>query len=70
MAEVFIGVDLGGTNIKVGCFDSQINLIEKTSVPTGAEMGPESVVERIVEAGYIQREGIDARVLIIRSSDE
>jgi len=51
MAEVFIGVDLGGTNIKVGCFDSQINLIEKTSVPTGAEMGPESVVERIVQAG-------------------
>ena len=51
MAEVFVGVDLGGTNIKVGCFDSQINLIEKTSVPTGAEMGPESVVERIVQAG-------------------
>ena len=27
-------------------------------------------IERIVEAGYIQREGIDARVLIIRSSEE
>ncbi len=26
-------------------------------------------IERIVEAGYIQREGIDARVLIIRSPD-
>ncbi|MBN1127239.1 MAG: ROK family protein [Sedimentisphaerales bacterium] len=51
MTEYFIGVDLGGTNIKVGCFDQQMNLVAKTSVPTGADMGPEAVVERIVEAG-------------------
>jgi len=49
MAEVFIGIDLGGTNIKIGCFDSGINLLSKTSVPTEADMGPGSVVERIVQ---------------------
>ncbi len=48
MATYYIGVDLGGTNIKIGCFDADINLVEKTSVPTGAEMGPEVVADRIV----------------------
>ena len=48
MAKYYIGVDLGGTNIKIGCFDADINLVEKTSVPTGAEMGPEVVADRIV----------------------
>ena len=49
MTDYYIGVDLGGTNIKIGCFDGEIKLAEKTSVPTGAEMGPEVVAERIVE---------------------
>lgn len=49
MSEYFVGVDLGGTNIKIGCFDSEIKLIQKTSVPTGAEMGPEVFSSRIVD---------------------
>jgi glucokinase len=49
MGEVYVGIDLGGTNIKIGCFDGEINLIGKTSTPTGIEMGPEFVVERICE---------------------
>ncbi|MBN1816328.1 MAG: ROK family protein [Sedimentisphaerales bacterium] len=51
MAEYFIGIDLGGTNIKVGLFDRTMNLVDKSSVPTGADMGPEVVVERMVTAG-------------------
>lgn len=51
MAGYFVGVDLGGTNIKVGCFDEAINLIGNTSVPTGAEMGPDHVVKNIIKAG-------------------
>ena len=47
MKEIFVGIDLGGTNIKIGCFDSQLNLISKTSIPTNAEMGPGAVVDRI-----------------------
>jgi len=49
MSRYYIGVDLGGTNVKIGCFDENLTLVCKTSVPTEAEMGPEFVVERIVE---------------------
>jgi glucokinase len=47
MAEVLIGVDFGGTNIKIGCFNSQLELISKTSVTTDAHMGAEVVVEKM-----------------------
>jgi glucokinase len=47
MSEIFVGIDLGGTNIKIGCFDSQIELVCKTAAATGADMGPEAVVDRI-----------------------
>ena len=50
MSETYIGIDLGGTNIKIGCFDSELNLIGKTSVATKADMGPDAVVERMGEA--------------------
>ena len=49
MSEIFIGIDLGGTNIKIGCFDSDIKLISKTSVPTRADMGPEVAVDKMAE---------------------
>ena len=45
MAEYLLGIDLGGTNIKIGCFDTDLRLIGKISVPTGTDMGPESIVE-------------------------
>ena len=47
MSEIFVGIDLGGTNIKIGCFDSQLKLVCKTAVATGADMGPQVVVDRI-----------------------
>jgi len=49
MSEIFIGVDLGGTNIKFGCFDRNIKLISKTSIPTSADMGPQVVVDRMAQ---------------------
>ena len=49
MKKIFVGIDLGGTNVKIGCFDSQLNLVSKTSVPTNARMGPQAVVDRIAE---------------------
>jgi glucokinase len=49
MTQYYVGVDLGGTNIKIGCFDESIALMGKTAVPTGAEMGPEAVCGSIVE---------------------
>lgn len=61
MADIFVGIDLGGTNIKVGLFDGNLNLLGKGSVPTNADMGVEAVVESMVklsqqllgESGYV-----------------
>jgi glucokinase len=49
VSEIFVGIDLGGTNIKIGCFDSELKLVCKTAVATRADMGPEVVVEKICE---------------------
>lgn len=49
MSEIFVGIDVGGTNIKIGCFDSQLKLICKTSVATEADMGPEVVVDKMAQ---------------------
>jgi glucokinase len=50
MSKHYFGIDLGGTNIKMGIFDSQMNLLANTSEPTFAEYGPEAVLDRIAAA--------------------
>jgi len=50
MGEYFIGIDIGATNVKIGCFDSELKLISKTSITTGAEMGPDIVIDNITAA--------------------
>lgn len=45
--RIFIGIDLGGTNIKIGCFDSKIKLIRKTEVTAEIDMGPKVVVDKM-----------------------
>jgi len=49
MSEIYLGIDLGGTNVKLGCFDSDMSVVRKTAVPTQADTGPEALVERIGE---------------------
>lgn len=49
MGEIFVGIDLGGTNIKIGCFDSGLKLIHKISVTSDVEMGPETVIDKMAE---------------------
>jgi len=49
MNKVYIGIDLGGTNIKIGCFDSSLKLIRKISVPTDVDMGPKAMIDKIAE---------------------
>lgn len=44
-----IGVDLGGTNIAVGVCDENLNIIEKGSVPTGADRDGELIVKDMAE---------------------
>ena len=50
MREVFVGIDLGGTNIKIGCFDKSLQLLAKTSIPSHVERDPESIVDRICQS--------------------
>jgi len=50
MDGIFVGIDLGGTNVKIGCFDGKLKLICKTSAATESNMGPDAVVDRIAEA--------------------
>ena len=47
MSDRYIGIDVGGTNIKIGCFGSDLNLISKTSILAKIDSGPEAVVENI-----------------------
>lgn len=49
MSKVFVGIDVGGTNIKIGCFDARLNLIGKTAVTTEADMGPAVVIDRMTQ---------------------
>ncbi len=46
----YIGVDIGGTNIKAGVVDEEYNLLSSVSVKTNAVNGYESVAEAIYEA--------------------
>lgn len=53
MSATFIGIDLGGTNVKIGCFDSQLSLLCKTSATTEADAGPQGVVDKIAQAAEV-----------------
>jgi len=45
--EYFAGVDLGGTKILAGVFDSDLNCLGRAKVSTKSERGDEEVIERI-----------------------
>lgn len=42
-----VGVDLGGTKIELGLIDPQNKIVAREKIPTKAEDGPESAIERI-----------------------
>lgn len=48
--KYYIGVDLGGTNIKAGMVTEEAKVIVKTSIPTEREGGPDHVLGRICQA--------------------
>ncbi|MEJ7593565.1 MAG: ROK family protein [Planctomycetaceae bacterium] len=50
-SRLFLGLDLGGTNVKAGVVDDQGAVISACSVPTDAIQGPDAGVESIVAAG-------------------
>ena len=46
----FIGVDLGGTNMRVGAVDSEGMMVHRLMLPTRVNLGLQKVVERIIQA--------------------
>ena len=55
-----IGVDLGGTNIAIGLCDEDLKIIDKGSVPTGADRDGNSIVKDMADlaAKIIERNGL------------
>jgi glucokinase len=47
MSDYAIGIDLGGTNLKGALVQRGKGLVEKDSIPTEADQGPEHVIQRI-----------------------
>ncbi len=47
--KYFIGVDLGGTNIKAGLLDPSSRVLKSIAAPTEASRGPEYVIDRIID---------------------
>ena len=48
MRDFSIGVDLGGTNLRVAAVDSSGSILERVSLPAVYEHGPQRVIEDIV----------------------
>lgn len=43
-----VGIDLGGTNIKIGLVTNGGRIIQRITIPTNAQYGPEAVVANII----------------------
>ena len=49
MSDVSIGVDLGGTNLRVAAMTREGKIIDRISVPAEAAEGPDKLLERITQ---------------------
>ena len=47
-SEYVVGVDIGGTKIYAGVFNSSLECVGTARVSTKAQRGPESVIDRIL----------------------
>ncbi len=47
---ITVGIDLGGTSLRVGAFDAAMTLISSKAIPTKVASGPEAVVADIVNS--------------------
>ncbi len=57
---VRVGIDVGGTAVKIGLVDAEQNLIAQTSIPTGAERDWKNMIKDIGEGSValLQEQGI------------
>jgi glucokinase len=49
MTKTIIGVDLGGTQMRVAQFDDELNLLDRLAEPTRAKEGPDRVLPRLLD---------------------
>ena len=52
MTEYLLGIDIGGTNVKLGvvAYGTDVQIVRQTSIPAKADETPEEIVGRIVTA--------------------
>lgn len=50
MNKLYIGIDMGGTNVKFGCFDARLKLLCKTSVTSKADSQPDTIIEQLTNS--------------------
>lgn len=50
MADYYVGIDFGGTNTKLGLFDADIKLIERSSIPTDIDLECGALVDAMALA--------------------
>ncbi|MCK5145810.1 ROK family protein [bacterium] len=60
--ELFIGIDLGGTDIKGGLVDNAGKIVFETKIPTEAKKGPEHIFDRMSQLIQTLRDGAEAIV--------
>jgi glucokinase len=65
MDDIFVGIDFGGTNTKIGLFDSKLELLGKTSVTSNADAGADALVDKMVETvnALLAEAGLDQKDL-------
>ncbi len=51
-APFYLGIDLGGTNIKSGVVDDSGRVLSSVSRPTDVDEGPEAGIDHLAEAGH------------------
>ncbi len=49
MSELYLGIDMGGTLIKMAVVDSKANVVEETSVYTDIKASPKTVIKNIAD---------------------
>jgi len=50
MAKHYVGIDLGGTNLKLGLVSAEGEVLRRFSTPTEAHRGPDHVIGRMADA--------------------
>jgi sugar (pentulose or hexulose) kinase len=50
MSEIFVGIDVGGTNVKIGIFDSTLKMTYKTPITSEADIRPEVIINNMAQA--------------------